>query len=219
MPLSIIGTPAAVAASTITLPTHAIGDVIILCAYTYVNNTPPTKPTAGGTVPAWVDIDANTGTFSNSMRTVYFVATATNHTSGTWSDTIFLGAIVLRGQGSPPVGGHADGGGFTGSSIAPAVTMTRTDGSSVLIHFHGGELADPWAAAPAGYTRRASAVSGGAGLCFNTKDTTTSDGSVVQAFGGGGQGNRGATVEILAPGAPQRPSVFINQAVNRASFY
>ena len=86
MSLSIIGTPAAVAGSSITLPTHAVGDIIVIFAYRDGATAVPTNPTAGGTVPAWVDIDAAAGANTNSARSAYFVATATNHTSGTWTN-------------------------------------------------------------------------------------------------------------------------------------
>ena len=84
--------------------------------------------------------------------------------------------------------------------VAPAVTLSNTSGSSVLLHFVGGRSVSSFAAAPAGYTRqtfisrrrfRRSAL--------YTKDSTTSDGTFTVGTQGSVIGYRGATVEILAP--------------------
>lgn len=205
MALSIIGTPAGAVATSVTLPTHAIGDIIIVGAWNGVSTTTPAPPAAGGTVPAWVDIDANAGSVGTAMRTVYFVATATNHTTGTWTNTTEIGAIVIRGQNvATPFGGHAESGGTAASSTAPAVTMTQTDGTSMLLHWHGHQsVGGAWPAAPAGYTRQITVNQGVAnGLVLNTKNVTTSDGSIVQTIAGASSvGYHGATIEILVAGA------------------
>lgn len=221
MALSIIGTPAAVAATTITLPTHAVGDIIVIVAF--VNSTTlPTKPTAGGTVPTWTDIDAPAGANSCSMRSAYAVATAANHTSGTWTTASALAAIVIRGQAASPIGGHAQSGSMTALKVtAPAITMTDTSGASILLEFHSldGTGTPTLSAAPTGYTRRASVTALNIMLCINTKDVTTSDGAVDQPFTGStAVGEWGATIEILAAAAARLPRpVLIGQAVNRAA--
>ena len=48
-------------AATVTIPAHAVGDLIVIFAYRGSSNTLPGKPSAGGTVPTYVDIDAATG--------------------------------------------------------------------------------------------------------------------------------------------------------------
>ena len=60
MAISIIGTPAAAAATSITLPTHAAGDLIVIFAFKDGATTIPTVPSAGGTVPTWNTIDGPT---------------------------------------------------------------------------------------------------------------------------------------------------------------
>jgi predicted alpha/beta-fold hydrolase len=99
--------------------------------------------------------------------------------------------------------------------------MSKTDGSSMLLEFHGfAGSSGSFSAAPTGYTRQASAVGSFSGLCLNTKDVTTSDGSVNQATSAN-SGWRGSTVEILALAAATflpKP-VFVRQAVNRAGTY
>jgi hypothetical protein len=121
-----------------------------------------------------------------------------------------MSAIVIRGQAASPIGGHAIGSGSgTNQAIAPSVTLTKTDGTSMILEFYGqGETTWPssmgaWGAAPAGYTQRAKA-DGASGFgpvasCLNTKNSTTSDGSVTQTSTTGSinMAYKGATIEIL----------------------
>ena len=69
-PAVIVGADAA-ASNSVTIPTHLVGDLIIIFAYRGNNNAIPTKPTAGGGVPTWTDIDASSGANTNSSRTAY----------------------------------------------------------------------------------------------------------------------------------------------------
>lgn len=196
-PLSIVGAPIAVGGDTVTLPTHAVGDLIVLYAFRRTDATNAiTKPTAAGTVPAWVDIDTNAGANACMSRSAFFVATANNHTSGAWTSAEGMSAIVIRYQHSTPIGGHAESGGTGTAAVAPAITMANTDGTSMVLHFHATRMNTTWAAAPAGYTRRAAmTVPFLGGVCLNTKDDTTSDGSVSQGTQTS-SGYRGQTIEI-----------------------
>lgn len=199
MALSIIGTPTAAVATSLTLPTHAVGDIIIF--YAYRNSvTAMTKPTAGGTVPTWIDIQHPSGNTSQGWAT-YAVATATNHTSGTWTGASRVGAIVLRGQAASPIGGNASAtGSVTNSATAPAVTLVNTDGSSMLLHFYGVQPSGTLGSAPAGYTRRfTSDTATGQILCLNTKDSTTTDGAIAQTHTGTNGNYSTVSVEIKAP--------------------
>lgn len=183
-------------ATNVLLPGHDVGDLLVVGAYAG-NSTTITKPGAAGTVPAWVDIDANTGASSNAMRTAQFVATATNHTTGNWVSASDIFAVVLTGQGG--IGGHDEGGSTSADgAAAPPIIMDSTDGTSVLLHFFGRRNSDAtaWDAPPSGYTRIAK-LFGGVGACVLTKDTTTADGSItIGTDGSTVTGYRGATVEI-----------------------
>lgn len=199
VPVAVQGTPNVAAATSVTIPTHAVGDIIVIFAMNGTNSTTPGKPTAAGTVPAWVDIDANTGSGSAASREVYFVATATNHTSGTWTNLNGLCAVVLRNQNASPLGGHAEADGSSTTSIAaPSITMTATDGSSVLLHCHMARVVGlpTWSSPPAGYTRLATLNSGGHNIALNTKTASTSDGTVSNTISLAALNSRGATVEI-----------------------
>ncbi len=118
MSLSTIGSPVCVAGTTVTLPTHAVGDIIEICAYVNGSNGAATKPSAGGTVPTWVAVHSAGGANTNSLVVYQAVATATNHTSGTWTGATHMGAIVRRGQhATTPIGGEAQGGGKDGDGV------------------------------------------------------------------------------------------------------
>lgn len=204
IPLTFQGSGAA-NADNIAIPTHAVDDDIYIFAFRNNSTTVPTKPTAALTVPAWADIDAPPGSNGCSARTAHFKATATNHTSGVWTNATSMVVAVMRGQAASPIGGHAlSGGTAVNQAVAPATTLIKTDGTSIILEFHGQtgtNSLDNWDAAPTGYTRRAATTqaSGSTRSCLNTKTTTTSDGAVTQtgpsAFVSAGY--QGATIEIL----------------------
>lgn len=188
------------ATTSVTIPSHNVGDLIVICASRRSNATAPSIPSAAGTVPAWNTIDTQSGTTNGSCVTAYFVATATNHTSGTWTNATDMIAGVISGVASSPIGGHATNNAASAPStaVAPAVTLSKTDGSSVLLHFfnHNSSTTITWGSAPAGYTRQTT----GSFAILDTKTSTTSDGSVTQTctVGGGGAGYACASVEVLS---------------------
>lgn len=200
--LRIAGTNMAKSFS-VSLPVHEIGDLIIIYAYCSVSNSIPAKPGSGGSVPAWVDIDATNGANTNGLRTAYFVATSTSHTSGTWTGATSVTAVVMKGQAGIPIGAHAESGSTSATgATAPSITLSNNDGSSQLLHFFARRDGDwtTWSSPPAGYTSVASLTDATEGVSVITKDDTTSDGSVTQETDGSSSiGYRGATIEILAP--------------------
>lgn len=195
---------AASGGGTITLPSHNIGDVIVLIAGQSASLTPPSAPAAGGTVPTWNTITANTGsnygTINLSIRSGYAIATATNHTSGTWTGADRMLAVCLSGVNlSDPIGGaaEADGGSNTlsGTCLAPAITLSDTTGDSVLLHFFFlANAGSSWVAAPSGYTDRQSTIP----LALLTKNTTTTSPSIRWSSSTGTRPGRGGSIEIKA---------------------
>ncbi|QRY55208.1 hypothetical protein JVX95_30840 [Mycolicibacterium septicum] len=185
--------------TSVTIPTHQVGDLIVIFAAAS-NSAVPTAPSAGGTVPAWATVDSGATTIG--VRTATFVATATNHTSGTWGSTGMMLAVVLRGQAaSGYIGGHArSGGGGSSTPSAPSVTMVNTDGTSVLLHFYSNpQISGTWSSPASGYTNQvAIGTTNQKGVCLNTKDVTTSDGSVTQGPAAGLLGYGSASIEICS---------------------
>lgn len=198
MTLAVMGTTSSTTTS-ITLPTHAIGDLIIIMAYRGAASQ-ATIPTAGGTVPAWVSLDVTPGSTASS-EDVYFVATATNHTSGTWANANGMCAVVIRGQNATaPIGAHAQSAALlSGGSTAPSITQTLTNGSAMLLHLLSHANLTAWAAAPAGYTSQLAAVGSASlpGFSVLTKNSTTSDGSVTQSCTSAASSYACHTIEIL----------------------
>ncbi|MCG7607070.1 hypothetical protein [Mycobacterium sp. CnD-18-1] len=196
-PLTLVGVNS-VLASSITLPAHQPGDLIIVIASQVGLSTVPTKPSAGGTVPAWVTIDTTSA--AGGMHTARFVATASNHTSGTWGADA-MAAVVLRGQNPSPIGGHAVSASISSTFTAPSITMTQTDGSSILLHIFTTSIRNgsAWPTPPTGYTSESSVGNTNAkAVQVLTKDVTTSDGSVAVAAGGGFSVWQATSMEILA---------------------
>lgn len=159
--------------TSISLPSHVAGDIILMVAG---GSTYATPPASGGTVPVWTEIGR---TISGATSAVlwYAVATSSSTTSGSFSTGQKIAVMVFRNQSSSPIGGFATGssnGGIVASVSFPAITMQDTSGRSQLASFtitggNGGSLT-----LPGGYTRRTpTASSPNQGI---TKDTTTADG-------------------------------------------
>lgn len=163
--------------SSVTIPSHAVGDLILIYATAPFQNA-IVKPSQGGTVPNWTTLYSQG--YANEFYTHigYAVATATNHTSGTWNPVYQMQCVVLSGQGISPIGAYNVVMEWSNTAIAPAVTMTKTDGTSQLLHFASPQT-DTFTSvfsAPAGYTGRI--VGSGINNRLATKDVTTSDGSL-----------------------------------------
>lgn len=204
-PISILGALAD-NSSSVAIPAHAAGDLIVIFAYCTGTITPPTLPTAGGTVPTFTSVmTAAGGGTRNAFVAAYGYATGGSDTSGTWTGATSMIAVVLRATtASSPVGGSAVGTAGFGTSIpGPTVTMTKTDGSSALLYFYGAgdgsNAFTSWGAAPTGMTQQVAGAYSTAkqGVCLDTKNVTTSAGAESQTTVGGPYYLSG-TIEILA---------------------
>jgi hypothetical protein len=197
MAAQAISTWQAVAATTVTIPTHRVGDVIVIASYRDGSTTTPTKPAASGTVPAWVDITNNTGANTNSMRTAYFIATATNHTSGTWTNATGMAAAVVENfRLGAPIGAATESGGTqNGGATCPAITLQDATGNSLVICIMGHRTVSAWSAAPSGYTSKASSATE---IQIGIKNVSTSSGAISWTATTTNSGYRGAQIEIRA---------------------
>lgn len=198
MSLSRVGGSSA-AATSIAIPAHQAGDIILIWAFRDGSTTPPTVPTAGGTVPSFTTIDGPAGANTCAAVCAYAVAAGTTDTSGTWTNATGMSVEVWRGQSSDPIGGHAQSGGSvaSGGNIAiPAITLTDPTGNSVILAFAGWRTVTAWNAAPAGYTQQSQVATECEAL---TKDSTTSDGTFnVSGTASGTGGTRTQQVELIA---------------------
>lgn len=184
------------AGNTVTLPAHEVGNLILVSAHRDDLATIPSVPSASGTVPAWTTLLSGAGN-TNALVTVWYVATNTNHTSGTFTNADTMMAYVVRGQDPWPFGGTAEAGATSAADvICPAVTLSRQDGTSALLHIGAHRLATAVSAVPSGYTRRD--TSSNSHMFLNTKDITTTDGAMTQGVTTSSGGYRGHSLEIVS---------------------
>jgi hypothetical protein len=130
--MTVQGTASA-AATSCTIPAHAVGDLILIFVRA-AQNFIAVKPAAGGTVPDWISI---IGAAANSLALVsyYFKATATNTTTGAWTNATHFCVMVLRADATKTLGvvvassaqGNANN---TQSIVYPALTLSTLGGTS-----------------------------------------------------------------------------------------
>ena len=191
------------AGSSVAIPAHQAGDLLVVFCQAQSGGL-PTAPAAGGTVPTWTAQGGAGGSFSN-CRIFTAVATSSSHTTGSFATTWSIIAAVVRGQKvSGPVGGLAYTGEGTGAAIPmPGVTLSKSDGSSLLLYFTGagdstGNQSGTWSAAPAGWTARYDQNGYVTSCSVMTKDVSTAAGASSRGISPGYSWSKSATVEILA---------------------
>lgn len=131
-----IGSTVSAGGSTITLPTHQAGDLILIHAFRDGNTAPPSLPSG------WTNITSG-GASTCSNRAGYKIAASSSETSGTWTSSTTLIAEVWRNVNpTSPIGVSASGG-TTGTTITyPNLTLTKTDGSTAVSAFGGHRSAN-----------------------------------------------------------------------------
>ena len=213
--------------TSIALPAHAVGDLIIIFAFLSGSNSTPTVPSAGGTVPTWnqgIGLNPTLVVNTCNARTVWTIATATNHTSGSFSNSQGLIAAVISAGTfnttspfgntspdgySPP---YYNGNGTTGVSATQTLIPfyqphQQNDGQNLTLGFTAHRNGS-WGSAPAGWTRQQTAVFPFAG-CLNTKDSTGyyTSGYVPQSLTGASTGYCSIWMDVCsASGTTKSPS-------------
>jgi hypothetical protein len=165
MAIEFIGA-SGVSATSMTLPTHQSGDIVVMFAYRNGNNTAPALPAT------WSGIGA-TGGNTNSSRLAYKFVTSGNTPSNTWTNATQLIAHVYRGCAG--VGGFAGSSQSNSSTITyPTLTMENGNGRSIVVGFAGHRTATNVELAPAGMANRASAGTGPEAAGHDTETGVTS---------------------------------------------
>ena len=114
MAISRVGSASA-QATTITIPTHQSGDLILICANRN-NTTAPTIPSG------WI-VMSNTGASGVSSAIGWKLAQSTSETSGTWTNTSVMHCAVYRGStGVLVVSSSISGAVGTSTSVSYAAT-------------------------------------------------------------------------------------------------
>jgi hypothetical protein len=160
------------AATTVSVPVHAVGDLMVIFAYRDGSTTAPTIP-SGWTIIGSAS-SGGTGGGRNSSVMAYKIATATNDTSGTWANATELEVQVYRGQNASPIGANGSTVGTSTNIISyPALTLNVTNGTSWVAGFAGHQSASAasMAVAPTGMTNR-TAIIGIAGHDTNSGVST-----------------------------------------------
>lgn len=96
MPVTVKGTNTS-STTTVTIPAHEVGDLIVVYAFNSTSTTWPTPPAQSSTVPFWQTYSA-TGNSSTGQRLCWAVATSASHTSGTWTSATSMMAVVISGH-------------------------------------------------------------------------------------------------------------------------
>jgi len=202
-PAYLVGSGGAIATS-VTIPAHRPGDLIVMFVKASAINTLPTIPTASGTVPSWQNVANTSGTGSSysHSRVCCYLATANNHTSGTWTNaTGFIVAVVRRASGIGGIAFSVPAAQNPATSwTAPAVNLFKSNTTSLVLHFYGWENSTVFTvnAAPTGYTRQYDARTTEVGLAFNTKNVSGSAPAIAQTTTSGTAWYSNFSVEVLA---------------------
>ena len=101
-------------AATVAIPAHNIGDLLVITGWT----ASATVPTLGA---GFTNIISTTAATAVSGRVGYRIATATNDTSGTWTNAVSLCVLIYRGAGAPSA--SASGTGSSTALLYPALTL------------------------------------------------------------------------------------------------
>lgn len=195
------------AGNSITLPPHEPGDTFLI--YAHQGNrtaTIPSLPGAGGATPTFTTPTGGTAGSINAARFGWATATTNAHTSGTWTNATYMEVFVIRNARvtGGPIGGCAMANNSITNFPCPAITMVRTDGTSIVLTVGGGgdnvntmASTSISAAAPAGYVPLQRFWSSNRGIFANQKEITTTDGASTQANTSNVWGVYG-TIEIVS---------------------
>lgn len=125
--ISFIGHNSVSNSSTIVLPAHQAGDVIIIQA--------AAKSVMPATPSGWTNITGSEGS-SLFVRYAYKVAQSSSEISGSWTGAEVLTVQVYRGASPVSPIGYVNSNSTINSSIInyPSVSLNRTDGSSWLLY-------------------------------------------------------------------------------------
>lgn len=110
--------------TSVTVPAHQVGDLLLFAAFRDGSNSTPTKP---------ADITQLESNTSNSAGALfgYKIADTTTETSGTWTNGTEVTVVVYRGvDQTNPIGDSAPATGSGTTITYPALTFIVGDGTS-----------------------------------------------------------------------------------------
>ena len=145
--VTLVGTATSAAATSVTLPAHSTGDLIVIIAFRVGSNTAPTASTGGSTITNL----CNGGDNSTSYRVGYLTAAGSAETSGTWANATHMHAMVFQGVTAVSTCTTLSGTATTTLSY-PAMTLADSDGSSYVVRAGLTNQTSSTSGAMTGYT-------------------------------------------------------------------
>jgi hypothetical protein len=195
MAISFIG-QASSATTTVTLPSHQAGDLILIAAFRE-NATPASIPSSYTSI---LSSSANTMGIAVGWR----LAAGSSETSGTWTNATLLMCHVYCGVNPIiPIGGNVATGGSSTTLTYGGITMTVSDGTSWVVGFGAHRSTNTSIlTAPSGMTNtsraKQSANENSDGAGFDTNGGVSSWSSQTAAVGGTTSGWRTGVIELIA---------------------
>jgi hypothetical protein len=192
--VSFVGS--AVGTTSANLPAFLPGDIAVVHAFRSGNATAPTLP-AG-----WTSINTGTTT-TTGARIGYRILVAGDTTTGTWTNATRVTVSIYRGQ-SLAYGNGVNPASATSSAVSttvtyPALTLTRTDGTSWVLGVAGHRSTDTAIETPpTGMVLRADSLGTSEAAAHDTGGGVASWGSTNVSVGGTSSGWVSFVVEIAA---------------------
>jgi len=190
---------AASSTTSVTPPTHASGDMLVAFAYRDGNNNTPAVPAGWTAFTATGLIGVNT----NCCVAAYKVAASPSETCTGWTNATGLICAVVKAAGAGPLGIGVDSEQVTGNTNAPTatgLTLSNTDGHSVVLFFAGHRnTTQDSTQVPAGMSLGVGGTGNGSACTIGGAYTTTGVAawaSANAAWGGVASGWASITVEI-----------------------
>jgi hypothetical protein len=179
-------------ATSITLPAHQAGDLLMIHAWADGTVTPPT---AGGGFATLV----SGGSSLNANRLGWLIASGSGTVSGTWTGATRLSCAVVRGATIDQSAGSLSGGGTKDLYWGPGAGSPFPGNRRALLF---GENNAPYvgsdaAVAPTGYTNQGFVTAQGSVIHLSNGLVTVVDAFVSLTSTGGTPRYRTATVPLI----------------------
>lgn len=199
---AVKGVPTAATGTTVALPAHTAGDLIVVFAQNHNTLTAaaPTIPAAVGTVAAWNTLYKNSNSEGVPIHVGWFLATGTGHTCGTWTGANGVSAVVVTNVNqTDPIGSAGGVKSISTGGSSPVIPALEEPGTSAILCYYAVAYSSGgFGAPPAGYTKHFS----DARVCINSAlDTNAYKPVPMPHTSGLSLTWRDVAFEVKAPGA------------------